>query len=93
MCKVSCVCVFKAQLPICNITCAIQVRSPDPKSNFRIDLMGSTCICFDASRREKRDVVKHSSLLLIVEKLVAKAVITKKETFLFDLLWKGQNVI
>ena len=70
-----CVCLVKAHRLICNMTYFDLFGSPrdlDLRSNFPLDLSRSTCICFDASRREKHDGVKIIPLSFFVQKLFAK---------------------
>ena len=52
------------------------------RSNFQIGILGTTCICFDVSRREDYDGVSRFSLSFVVEKLLQKNVdLTKSNTF------------
>ena len=59
-------------------------RALDLNSNFGIDLLRSTCIYFDASQQEKHGGSQMMSLDLLVPKLFAKNILSKRY---FDLSW------
>ena len=66
-----------------------QVIWPDPRSNFKIDISGSGCICFDKSWREKYNGVSRFSLSFSFQKLFAKSWSYQKST-LFCLTCPGK---
>ena len=91
-----CVCLVNMHRLICNMTClghfSGQVIWPDLMSNFQIDLLGSG-FTVSVSRREEYNGVSHFSLSFLVQKLFAQNLIfLKRQHFLFNLPWKGQNV-
>ena len=79
-----CVCLVKTHWLICNMTYFDlfgSQRDLDLRSSFQLDLSRSTCMCFDASRREKHDGVKINFLSLLVQKLFEKNYFRQKRPF------------
>ena len=55
-------------------------RDLDLRSNFGLDLEKSLCMCFDASRREKDDVVRIMSLACLVHQNIRLNSLTPRPT-------------
>ena len=78
-----CVSLAEMHRLICNMTYLghdVTSSDLDLRSNFDLDFPRSTCIYFDASRREKHGGVRIISLTFLIEKLLAK-----KTCLSFDL--------